>query len=105
MSFQIGGLPRWFSGKELTCQCRRLRRCRFDSWVGKIPWSRKWQLTPVFLPGKFHGQRRPVGYSPWDRKESDMTEQLSIENKIKRLPRLRNDHYNFRNPLFFLLID
>ena len=99
------GFPGGTRGKELTCQCRRLRRCRFDSWVGKIPWSRKWQLTPVFLPGKFHGQRRPVGYSPWDRKESDMTEQLSIENKIKRLPRLRNDHYNFRNPLFVLPID
>ena len=46
----------------------------FDPWVGKIPWSRKWQLTPVFLPGKFHGQRNLVGYSTWARKESDMTE-------------------------------
>ena len=93
-------------GKELTCQCRRLRRCRFNSWVGKIPWSSKWQLTPVFLPRKFHGQRRRVGYSPWDYKESDMTEQLSIENKIKRLPRLRNDHYhNFISSLFILPID
>ena len=40
-------------------------QCRFSSWVGKIPWSRKWQLTPVFLPGEFHGQRSLVGYSPW----------------------------------------
>ena len=40
----------------------------------KIPWSRKWQLTPVFLPGKSHGQRSLAGYSPWGRKESDMTE-------------------------------
>ena len=46
------GLPRWCSGKESTCQCRR---CRFNPWVGKIPWSRKWQPTPtLFLPGKFH---------------------------------------------------
>ena len=43
-------------------------------WVGKIPWRRKLQLTPVFLPGKFHGQRSLVGYSPWGCKESDTTE-------------------------------
>ena len=40
------------------------------------PWSRKWQPTPVLLPGKFHGLRSLVGYSPWGRKESDMTERL-----------------------------
>ena len=58
------GLPRWLSGKESTCQCRRHRRCGFNPWVGKILWSRKWQPTPVFLPGKSHGQRSLVGYSP-----------------------------------------
>ena len=42
-----------------------------------VSWSRKWQPTPVFLPGKFHGQRSLVGCSPWDLKESDMTERLS----------------------------
>ena len=36
-----------------------------ETWVGKIPWRRKWQLDPVFLPGEFHGQRSLVGYSPW----------------------------------------
>ena len=41
------------------------RRCRSDPWVGKIPWRRKWQLTSVFLPGKSHGQRSLVSYSPW----------------------------------------
>ena len=41
------------------------RRLGFNSWVGKIPWKRKWQPTPVFLPGKSHGQRSLVGYSPW----------------------------------------
>ena len=58
-----------------TCQCRRHRS---DPWVGvgKIPWRRKWQPTPVLLPGKFHELRTLVGYSPWGRKESDMTEQL-----------------------------
>ena len=68
------GLPRWHSGKESACQCRRCKRCRFYPWVGKIPWSRKWQPTPVFLPGEFHGQRSLVGYSPWGCKESDTTE-------------------------------
>ena len=42
---------------ESVCQCRRCKRCRSDSWVRKIPWSRKWQLALVFLPGKFNGQR------------------------------------------------
>ena len=40
----------------------------FDSWIGKIPWRRKWQPTPVFLPGESHGQRKLAGYSPWGRK-------------------------------------
>ena len=55
-------------------QCRRLKRCSFNPWVGKIPWSRKWQSTPVFLPGESHEQRSLAGYSPWGRTESDMTE-------------------------------
>ena len=42
--------------------------------MGKIPWRRTWQPTPAFLPGEFHGQRSLAGYSPWGRKESDMTE-------------------------------
>ena len=45
--------------------------------LAKIPWRRAWQPTPVFLPGESHGQRSLVGYSPWGRKESDTTEQLS----------------------------
>ena len=44
-------------------------------WVGKIPWRRKWQLMPVFWPGKPHGQRSLVGYSSWGHKELVMTEQ------------------------------
>ena len=62
------------SGKESACQCRRHKRHDFDRWVGKIPGSRKWHPTPVFLPGKFHGQRSLAGYSPWGRKELDATE-------------------------------
>ena len=44
------------------------RRAGFDPWVGKIPWRRKWQHTPVFLPGKSHGQRSLAGCSPWGHK-------------------------------------
>ena len=51
-------------------------RSRFNPWVGKIPWRRNWQPTPVFLPGESHGQRSLEGYSPWD-PESDMTEPLT----------------------------
>ena len=50
----VSGLPRWLSGKESAYQCRLLG---FDPWIGKIPWSRKWQSTPGFLPGKSHGRR------------------------------------------------
>ena len=56
------GLPWWLSGKSICLQCRRPR---FDSWVGNISWEKKLQPTPVFLPGKSHGQRSLLGYSPW----------------------------------------
>ena len=59
------GIPRWLIDKESACQCRRLG---FRPWVGKVPWRRKWQPTPVFLPGKFHRQRSLAGYSLWGRK-------------------------------------
>ena len=59
------GLPWWLSDKESTCQCRRHG---FDPWVEKIPWRRKWQPIPVFLPGKSHGQKSLAGYSWWDHK-------------------------------------
>ena len=54
--------PGHASGKVPSCQCRRHRGLRFDSWVGKIPWRRKWQPTPGFFPGKSHGQRSLAGY-------------------------------------------
>ena len=69
----------WLSGKKSACQWKK---CRLDPWVGKIPWRRKWQPTPVFLPGKFHGQRSLVDYSPWSCKESDTTKQLSTHVHI-----------------------
>ena len=52
--------------------------CGFSPWVGKIPGRWKWQPTPRFLPGKFHGQRSLAACSPWGRKELDMTERLSL---------------------------
>ena len=60
------GLPRWCGGKESAWQWRG---CRFNLWVRKITWNRKWQPTPVSLLRKFHGQRSLVGCGPWDRKE------------------------------------
>ena len=58
--------------------CLYYRRPGFDPWVEKIPWRRKWQPTPVLLPGESHGWRSLVGYSPWGRKESDTTERLNL---------------------------
>ena len=68
-------LPWWLSGKESTCNVGDVG---LIPWVGKIPWRRKRQPTPVFLPGESHGQRRLVGYSPWGRKESEPTERLTL---------------------------
>ena len=80
----------WFSGKESTCQGRRLR---FDPWVGKIPWRKEGQPTAAFLPGESQRQRSLAGCSPWGHKESDMTEHMmttetrkgtgSLEVKVK----------------------
>ena len=55
-------LPWWLSSKESACLCRRRG---LHPWVGKSPWRRKWQPTPVFLPAKSHGWRSLVVYSPW----------------------------------------
>ena len=74
------GCPGGARGKEPACRCRRCKRLRFDPWVGKTPWRRKWQPTPVFLPGECHGQRSLAGYSPWGRKEPDTLKQLSISS-------------------------
>ena len=60
--------------KNLSANAGDVRDSGFDPWVRKIPWRRKWQPTPVFLPGKSHRQRSLAGYSPWGPKESDMSE-------------------------------
>ena len=71
---QNWGFPGGTSGKEHTCKSRKLKRSGFNPWVRKIPWRRKWQLTPVFLLRESHGQRSPVGYSPQGHKQPDTTE-------------------------------
>ena len=58
--------------------CLQCRRPRLDPWVGKIPWRRERQPTPLFLPGESLGQRSLAGYSPWCRKESDTNEWLTL---------------------------
>ena len=58
------------------------KKCGFSPWVGKILWRRRWQPTPVFLPGKSHGQRSLEGYSPWGWKESYMTELLNTNPQV-----------------------
>ena len=70
-SLELSG---WLRGKESACQCRRHR---FNLWVRKIPWRRKWQPAPVFLPENSHGWRSLVGYCPWGLKESDTAERLN----------------------------
>ena len=62
---RIVGLTWWLSGEEFTWEWRKHG---LYPWVGNIPWRRKWQPTPVFLPGKSHRQRSLLGYSPWGRK-------------------------------------
>ena len=69
-------LPWWLRQWSVCLQCRRPG---FNPWVGKIPWRRKWQSTPVLLPGKSYGQRSLVGCSPWGCKESDTIEQLHFK--------------------------
>ena len=79
--FEIG-LPRWFSGKEPACQCRSLWSCGFSPWVGKIPWRRKRQPTPVFLPG----QRSLVGCSLWGLHELDVIEHTHSHTRSETGP-------------------
>ena len=65
------GFPGGSDSKEPSCNAGELSSV--PGW-GRFPWRRKWQPTPVFLPGQFHGQRSLVDCSPWSRKELDMTE-------------------------------
>ena len=78
----VQGFPGGASGKEPACQCRRFERYRFCLWVGRIPWRRAWQPTPVFLPGESHGQRSLAGCCPWGHTELDTSEQLNTHAQV-----------------------
>ena len=65
ITFLIQGFIAGTNGKDPACQCRRHKRNRFDPWVEKILWRRKWQPTLLFLPGESHGQSSLEGYDPW----------------------------------------
>ena len=73
-------------GASLVVQMVKNLPAMQETWIQSLdwkdPWRRKWQPTPVFLPGEFHGQRSLAGYSPWGRKESDTTEQLTLSENI-----------------------
>ena len=89
------GFPGDGSGKEPACQCRRCKRCPHllhpNSWVGKIPWRRKWQPTPVFLPGNFHRQRSCL----WIRKGSNMTENsVSYLVQVVTISSIQNPNFS-----------
>ena len=86
---------RWHGGKESACQCRRCWRCEFDPWVEKIPWRRKWQPTPVFLPGKSHGEMRLTGYSPCGCKESCMQVFIDIVRNVFSQAKLNTLHFTW----------
>ena len=73
------GFPWWLSGKEFAYQCWI---CGFDRWVENVPWGRKWQPTPVFLPGESHGQRSLAGCSSWGRKKLDTIERPNNRPQI-----------------------
>ena len=75
MEVQGKQLPWWLRQWR---SCLQYRRPRFNLWIGKIRWKRKWQPTPVFLPGESHGQWSLVGYSPWGCKGLNRTERLPL---------------------------
>ena len=80
--YLLGGFPGGSVVKNLPASVCQLQEAWVQSWVEKISWRRRWQPTPVFLPGKSQGQRSVAGYSPWGHKESDTTE-------ATQYPRLR----------------
>ena len=63
----IFGLPRWLSGEKSTCQWEDTEES-INPWIRKITWRRKWQPTPVIMPGRSHGERSLEGYRPWSHK-------------------------------------
>ena len=94
-----GGFPDGTVIKNLPANARDTG---FDPWVKKIPWSGKWQPTPVFLPGKLLGQRSLVGYGPWATVRGVAKSQTKWLWVHRQLPNEDNGHRN-RNPFLQLL--
>ena len=92
--------PGGISGKESICQCRRHKRCGFNTWVMRIPWRRKWQPTPVFLPGESHGQRSLAGYCPRGHKESDNAEHSTHYSRNQQIWKIWNFQTFHRTVLY-----
>ena len=92
------GFPGSTSDKEPACQYRRHKSRGFDPWVGKSPWRRVWQTTPVFLPKKSHGQRSLAGYSPGVAKSRTQVAWLNTH-----IPLLTGSLYLLTNISLFLL--
>ena len=87
-----------------------MQEIELDSWFGKILWRREWQLTPVFLSGESQGQRILVGYSPWDRKELDTSEQLTLSLSrqyytLQSWLNLQIQRFGYRGPTIRLSAD
>ena len=83
MPLHTWSFPLWLSGKESACN---VGDTRFDPWVGKIPWRRAWQSTPVFLPGESHEERSLAGYSPQDHKELEKTRLSDLAQMYRSIP-------------------
>ena len=73
-----GSFPRGFMAAQMVKKLPAVQETGFDPWIRKTLCRREWLPTPVFLPEEFHGQRSLVGYSRWDHRKLDMTEQLSL---------------------------
>ena len=107
------GFPGGASGKESPCQCRRHKRHRFDPWVQMMPWRRKWQLTPVFLPGKSQRQRSPLLYSPrgcrlgpcWGNLACTQAFQVCCSEYLAKLPKFSDEKPAWAVSWFWFLED
>ena len=86
------GFPGGSVGKEFAMQETSVQS---GVWVGKIPWRREWQPTPVLLPGGSHGQRSLAGYSPWSRKEWDMAERYTSNTNTQTIEYISSPFWFF----------
>ena len=93
---QMLELPRWLSGKE---SASKYRRCDFNPWIRTISWRRKWQPTPIFLPGKSHGQRSLSGLGFIELQKS----QTLLSNTAQMLPHFMCSIFTHALDMYLLL--